>query len=250
MASCAVTAGLLHCRWRNDVLADSLDGTGGRDEDRPSLDIACISPQHRHAALVSTTGNHCQVWRSTLKRRADDLNDSYVEYVIKYPVDSYGLADAGILVKQYRLLRDALGEIVPEALFVMSCIEGVPNLVVLARAVNIWFNIANPSNREEAIGLLRDHSMARAQLATFVRQARRWRAGPNPRVIDLFGLDNLVMDNRRCIRFIDSFYVFFFEDLLHMLGGERDFELEEKINVSLQRLAYLEDILAMSGDRA
>ena len=109
-------------------MAYSSDATGGREEDRPSLDIACISPKHRHAALVSTAGNHCKVWRSTLKRHADDVDDGYVEYVIKYPVDRYGLADARILVKQYRLLRDALGEIVPEALFVMSCIEGVPNL--------------------------------------------------------------------------------------------------------------------------
>ena len=229
-------------------MASGSDATGGREEDRPALDIACIRPQHRYAALVSTTGNHCQVWRSTLKRGADDDNESYVEYVIKYPVDSYGFADARILVKQYRLLRDALGDMVPEALFVMSRIDGVPNMFVLARAVNVWFNIANPSNREEAIGLLRDYPMARAQLATFVNQARRWRQGPNPRVIDLFGLDNLVMDNRRCIRFVDSYYVFFFEDLLHMLGGEPDYELEEKIKVSLKRLAYLEEILALSAD--
>ena len=229
-------------------MACGSEATGGREEDRPALDIACINPKHRYAALVSTTGNHCQVWRSTLKRDMDDGDESYVEYVIKYPVDSYGLADAKVLVKQYRMLRDALGDIVPEAVFVMSCIDGVPNLFVLARAVNVWFNIANPSNREEAIGLLRDHPMARAQLATFVRQAKRWRKGPNPRVIDLFGIDNLVMDNQRCIRFVDSYYVFFFEDLLHMLGGEPDYELEEKINVSLKRLAYLDDILTLSAD--
>ncbi len=229
-------------------MASGSDATGGREEDRPALDIACINPKHRYAALVSTTGNHCQVWRSTLKREEEDGDENYVEYVIKYPVDSYSLADAKILIKQYRMLRDALGDIVPEAVFVLSSIDGVPNLFVLARAVNVWFNIANPSNREEAIGLLRDHPMARAQLATFVRQAKRWRKGPNPRVIDLFGIDNLVMDNRRCIRFVDSYYVFFFEDLLHMLGGEHDYELEEKINVSMKRLAYLDDILTLSDE--
>ena len=63
-------------------------------------------------------------------------------------------------------------------------------------------------------------------------------------MIDLYGLDNLVMDNQRQVRFIDSFYVFFFEDMLHLLGGERDYELEEKIGLSLRRLAYLDDILA------
>lgn len=222
------------------------DATEGRDEDRPALDIACINPQHRYAALVSTTGNHCHVWRSTHKQPINEDKDAYVEYVIKYPVDSYGFVDARLLARQHRMLRDALGEIAPDALFVQTSINGEPNLVVLARAVNVWFNIANPTNREEAIGLLRDHPLARAELEIFVRQAQRWRQGSNPRVIDLFGLDNLVMDNQRRIRFVDSFYVFFFEDLLHMLGGERDFELEEKINVSLKRLAYLDEILALS----
>jgi hypothetical protein len=222
-------------------LADIEETTQGRDEDRPALDIACISPQHRQAALVSTTGNHCRVWRSTLKK--ENRSDDYIEYVIKYPVDDYSFADARILAKQYRMLREALGDIVPEALFVWSEIDGRPNLFVLARAVNLWFNIANPRNREEAIGLLRECPIAYAQLQTFVEQAHRWRSGDNPRVIDLFGLDNLVMDNQRRIRFVDSYYVFFFEDLLHLLGGERDYELEQKVTLSLKRLAYLEQIL-------
>lgn len=38
----------------------------------------------------------------------------------------------------------------------------------------------------------------------------------------------------------------FFEELLHLLGGERDYDLEEKIATSLKRLAYLEEILAFS----
>lgn len=228
-------------------MSESKEGQAGKEEDRWALDVACVSPNYSYAALVSTTGNHCQVWRSMLKRPLERGDDAYIEFVIKFPVDSYTFADARILNKQYRMLRDALGDIVPEALFVISCIDGKPNLLVLARAVNIWFNIANPRNSEEAVGLLRDYPMARAQLATFIAQAYRWREGDNPRVIDLFGLDNLVMDNQRQIRYIDSFYVFFFEDLLHMLGGEHDYELEEKIQVSLSRLKYLEDILAMSA---
>lgn len=219
----------------------------GREDDRPALDIACLSPRCRRAALISTSGNHCQVWRGSRKNTDAAEDDTYTEFVLKYPLDRYSYADARILARQYRLLRDALGEIVPEALFVQSCINGQPNLFVLARAVNIWFNIANPLNREEAIGLLREYPMAQAQLARFVSQARRWREGDNPRVIDLYGLDNLVMDNQRQIRFIDSFYVFFFEDMLHILGGERDRELEEKIAVSLRRLDYLDDILMHAG---
>ena len=228
-------------------MSDSEDGLAGKEEDRPALDVACLSQRYNQAALVSTTGNHCQVWRTTLKRTLPDGEESYVEFVIKFPVDHYNFADARILHKQYRALREALGDMVPEALFIISDIDGKPNLFVLARAVNIWFNIANPRNREEAVGLLREYPMARAQLATFVKQARQWREGDNPRVIDLFGLDNLVMDNQRQIRYIDSYYVFFFEDLLHMLGGEHDYELEEKIQLSLKRLQYLEDILALSG---
>ena len=222
---------------------DTLDG---KDEDKPALDIACLSPDCRRATLVSTTGNHCQVWRGSYKQLADDSDEGYTEFVIKFPLDQYHDADARILAKQYGLLRDAMGKMVPAALFVISRINGKPNLFVLARAVNIWFNIANPRNREEAIGLLRDSPIARDQLRRFLDQARRWREGPNPRVIDLYGLDNLVMDNRRRIRFVDSFYVFFFEDMLHMLGGEPDVELQDKINVSLARLDYLREILDLA----
>jgi hypothetical protein len=222
----------------------------GEDEDRPSLDIACLEPRARRLALVSDTGNHCQVWRGSRKRQEGAAAEGYVEFVVKFPRERYDHAEARILARQYRMLREGLGEIVPEALFVVSCIDGRPNLFVVARAVNIWFNIANPMNREEAIGLLRDSPIARDQLAAFLGQASAWRSGPNPRVIDLYGLDNLVMDNRRHIRYIDSFYVFFFEDMLHMLGGEPDYELEDKIRVSLQRLEYLEEILRMAKGTA
>ena len=223
------------------------DSIEGREEDRPALDIDCLNPKCRRAALVSTTGNHCQVWRGSRKHDHPVAGEGYTEFVIKYPLDHYSDADARIMMRQYSLLRDALGDIVPEALFVISCINGQPNLFVVARAVNVWFNIANPLNREEAIGLLREYPIAWAQLDRFVRQARRWRQGPNPRVIDLYGIDNLVMDNQRRIRFVDSYYVFFFEDMLHFLGGEYDHDLEDKIQVSLQRLAYLEDILQLSA---
>jgi len=222
------------------------DPMQGREDDRPALDVACLNPKCRRAALVSTSGNHCQVWRSTRKQKDSPDGESYTEFVIKYPLDRYSDADARILASQYQELRAKLGDMVPEALFVLSCIDNEPNLSVIARAVNVWFNIANPQNREEAVGLLREYPLARAQLVQFVRQAAKWREGPNPRVIDLYGLDNLVMDNQRQIRFVDSFYVFFFEDMLHLLGGEPDYDLQEKIEVSLQRLAYLEEILALS----
>ena len=222
------------------------DAIHGREEDRPALDVACLNPSCRIAALVATNGNHCQVWRSAYKHPDATEGEGYTEFVIKYPHDLCTDADIRILMRQYQMLRDALGEIVPEALFVRTCIDGRPNLFVLASAVNLWFNIASPQNREEAVGLLRDYPIARAQLEHFLNAARQWRTGPNPRVIDLYGLDNLVMDNQRQIRYVDSFFVFFFEDMLHLLGGEPDYELESKIHLSLRRLAYLEDILALS----
>ena len=222
------------------------DAIQGREEDRPALDVACLNPSCSLAALVATTGNHCQVWRSACKQPGAAAGEASTEFVIKYPHDLCTDADIRILVRQYQMLRDALGEIVPEALFVRTCIDGRPNLFVLASAVNVWFNIANPQNREEAIGLLRDYPIARAQLEHFLNAVRQWRTGPNPRVIDLYGLDNLVMDNKRQIRYVDSFFVFFFEDMLHLLGGEPDYELESKIQLSLRRIAYLEDILALS----
>lgn len=226
------------------TVADDL--TQGREDDRPALDVACLNPKCRRAALVSTAGNHCQVWRGTHKHEDTLDGESYTEFVIKYPLDRYRDADTRILANQYQELRAKLGAMVPEALFVFSRIDDEPNLFIVARAVNVWFNIANPQNREEAVGLLREYPLARAQLVQFVLQAAKWREGPNPRVIDLYGLDNLVMDNQRQIRFVDSFYVFFFEDMLHLLGGEPDYDLQEKIEVSLQRLAYLEQILALS----
>jgi hypothetical protein len=229
-------------------MSDSEIGIQGREINRPALDVACLHPNSHRAALVSTTGSHCYVWRSNQKPLEVDpaADGSYLEYVIKYPRDRYEVMDARILAKQYRELREALGEIVPEALYVVSCITGQPNLFVVAKAVDIWFNIANPSNREEAIGLLQDNALARRQLRTFTEQARAWREGPNPRVVDLYGLDNLVMDKDHHIRYVDSYYVFFFEDMLHLLGGERDYELEEKIERSLARLVYLEDILGVA----
>jgi len=222
------------------------ESTQGREEDRPALDVACLNPNCRRVALVSTTGNHCQVWRGTRKHENSADGESYTEFVIKYPLDRYRDTDSRILASQYQELRAKLGNMVPEALFVISYIDSEPNLFIIARAVNVWFNIANPQNREEAIGLLREYPVARAQLVRFVGQAAKWREGPNPRVIDLYGLDNLVMDNQRQIRFVDSFYVFFFEDMLHLLGGEPDYDLQEKIEASLRRLAYLEEILALS----
>ncbi|MCW8920759.1 MAG: hypothetical protein OQK68_04705, partial [Sedimenticola sp.] len=63
------------------------------------------------------------------------------------------------------------------------------------------------------------------------------------KVIDLYGLDNLVLDKNKDVRYLDSFEVFFHEDMLYIIDDPCD-DLREKINVSLRRLEYLEDMLA------
>jgi hypothetical protein len=120
----------------------------------------------------------------------------------------------------------------------------MPGVLVLAKAINIWFNIANPQFEEEAVRLLRKNPKARIQLARFVRAAKAWHKSKTPRVIDLFGLDNLVMNTNREIAYIDSFFVFFFEDMFHLIEcAEEDKALKQKIDISLKRLAYLERLL-------
>ncbi|MBV2097152.1 MAG: hypothetical protein KUF80_19845, partial [Candidatus Thiodiazotropha sp. (ex Codakia orbicularis)] len=126
---------------------------------------------------------------------------------------------------------------------------GKPSLFVLARAVNIWFNIANQQNEEEAMKLLCAYPKARIQLARFVKAAQAWRTSDNPKMIDLFGIDNLIMDTNREIRFLDSFFVFFFEDTFHIIdGSEEDSELKDKVELSVKRLRYLEHLLQMAKE--
>jgi hypothetical protein len=116
--------------------------------------------------------------------------------------------------------------------------------MVLARTFTPWFNIANPSNEEEALPLLGKLNKARAQLERFVSAAREWREQES-KIIDLFGIDNLVLDKNHQIRYLDSFGVFFHEDVLHLIDGV-DRDLIEKIDLSLHRLDYLEYLLKKS----
>ena len=167
-----------------------------------------------------------------------------MEFVIKWPLSQLSEPEARLLARHYRLLKEILDEVIPDALFVITRINGVPSVLVLAEAINVWFNVANPQNEEEAVRLLCANTKSRIQLARFVRAAKAWRQSDNPRVIDLYGLDNLVMDNNRQIVFLDSFFVFFFEDMFHLIdGSDEDTELKDKVDISLKRLAYLEHLL-------
>jgi hypothetical protein len=219
----------------------------GKEVDRLLVDIACLDRKQLRASLISTTGSHCEVWRSSRRSLASDEEESgttYIEFVIKLPLTRLAETEARLLARHYRLLKETLDEIIPDALFVITRINGSPSVFVLAKAVNVWFNIANPQNEEEAVRLLCANSKSRIQLARFVRAAKAWQKSDNPRMIDLFGLDNLVMDINREIVYLDSFFVFFFEDMFHLIDSSyHDDGLKEKIAISRKRLNYLEHLL-------
>ncbi|MES9973488.1 MAG: hypothetical protein ABW094_04450 [Candidatus Thiodiazotropha sp.] len=223
-----------------------------KDGGQISVNIACLDLKRLRPTLVSTIGSHCEVWRSN-KRQGIESNDEdgviYTEFVIKRPFSDHSISEAGLLARHYRQLKETLDEIIPDALFVVSKINGTPSVLVLAKAVNIWFNIANQQNEEEAMKLLCRYPKARIQLARFVKAAQAWRNSDNPKMIDLFGIDNLIMDTNREIRFLDSFFVFFFEDTFHIIdGGDEDSELKDKVELSEKRLRYLEHLLVMAKE--
>lgn len=210
-------------------------------------DIAALNPKALNASLVSSVGNHCKVWRTNIRcvNRGEEL--CATEFVIKYPINQYQPAEIRLLHKQYRELKEALEDIVPNALFFVTEINKEINVCVLAQAINIWFNIANPLYEEEAVPLLKSSFRARAQLRRFLDVARQFREADRPRMIDLYGLDNLVLDSNHEIRYLDSFEIFFFEDMLEFLGGE-DSSLERKMRISMERTRYLEKILRLAEE--
>jgi hypothetical protein len=218
-----------------------------RDTDRIPQDVACLETERMPAVLMSLTGYHCEVWqtRGLLRRGGKRVG---LDLIIKCHKEPCTLPEVRLLAADYRRLREALGEIVPRATFIATHIDGRPNVVVLAAVVRPWFNIANPANEDEAVPLLRRLHVARAQLGIFVDAARAWYESPDMRVIDLWGIDNLVLDRDQRIRYIDSFRVFFFADMLHVLAHP-DEDLKERIDLSLRRLEYLEHLLVEARPR-
>lgn len=215
------------------------------DSDHIGARVACLDTSGMLATLVSTTGYHCDVWRSigALVRDGERLP---LDIVIKVYNASCSLAETAAYHKHYRELKAALGEIVPSALFVATRVRDVLSVIVVARAITPWFNLANPANEDEAVPLLRTLPRVRSQLARFVTAGRRWQQAG--RVIDLYGLDNLVLDRANALRYIDSFEVFFFPDMLELLD-EPDDMLGRRIELSLARLDYLEYVLAAARAR-
>ena len=211
-----------------------------KDSDQLPDDLACLNTQAMLATLVSTIGFNCEVWRcaGVLITNRERVAMDFVVKQHRFACDRYKLR---VYQRDYRRLREALREIVPPALFVATRINGEENVVVLAEAHTPWFDLARPGNDDEARPLLAHSPKACAQLATFVRVAREW--ADQGRVIDLYGRENLVLDRDRNVRYLDSFGVFFYADMMHAVAGI-DEEYQQRIDISLRRLDYVESLLA------
>ncbi|MBS3785438.1 MAG: hypothetical protein KGY57_01380 [Gammaproteobacteria bacterium] len=218
----------------------------GRENDRIDHLIGCIPTRRMPATLIASSGHHCEVWRSSGTVRRKGWR-SPLDIVIKIPRQPLSANEAKTLQREHGLLRKALGEIVPPALFVRTRINGVESLVAMAPTVSRWFDLANPAHEEEAAPLLSQLPEARHALRRFVEQAELWYA-KEEKVIDLYGLDNLVLDRNRQLRYIDSFGVFFYADLLHLVP-EHDATLAHRIDLSRRRLAYLQHLLSLCEAR-
>jgi len=210
-----------------------------RESDRIPDRVACLNTDAMPATLVSTRGFNCEVWQSA-GVIVDAGERHAVNFVVKRHRYACGRRKVRAYQREYRRLRDALGDIVPPAVFVATLIDGESNVVVLAQACSPWFDLARPGNEDEARPLLARLPKARAQLRQFVGCVRSWAA--QGLVLDLYGVENLVLDRDRNVRYLDSFGVFFYEDMLYAVDGV-DEALEAKIDISLARLGYVESLL-------
>ncbi|MCB1890150.1 MAG: hypothetical protein KDH20_21275 [Rhodocyclaceae bacterium] len=209
--------------------------------DRIPGDIGCLDTARLPATLISDAGNHCQVWRQgggfVLDGRRIDS-----DLVIKKFRQPCTFGEARVYQREYQRLHDALGDMIPATVFAVTRIDGEESVIAISETVGAWFNVANPHNESEAVPLLRRLTLTREALRTFVAAAHRWRDTDDPKVIDLYGVDNLVLDRNYRLRYMDSFGVFFHESLLYLLA-EVDYDLKQKIDLSLARLSYLENLL-------
>ncbi|MDH3317131.1 MAG: hypothetical protein OER43_15375 [Gammaproteobacteria bacterium] len=211
-----------------------------QESDRVPATIACLETESMPFTLVSTAGFHCDVWRSigVIVRGGERAPMDFVLKRYKRPCT---LAEIRVLGKEYRTIKQALEEIVPTARFVATHVNYSPSVIVLAENCTPWFDLSNPGNEDEALPLLSRKARARAQLAEFVRHARRWME-EDSRIIDLGGTENLVLDKNYGVRYLDSFHVFFYLDMLHVID-EVDDALMFRIEICIKRLEYLERLV-------
>ncbi|MCW8891228.1 MAG: hypothetical protein OQL20_11280 [Sedimenticola sp.] len=203
--------------------------------------IDCLDTDNLRVTLISTVGAHCDVWQTAGYHFEKEKNRTF-DMVIKRHTLTCTPTEAKIYRRDYAQLKTLLHDIIPEAIFVRTRVDGEHNILVFARAFTPWFNLANPAVAEDAIPLMAKLPKARRQLTLFIEAAKRIHT-VEQKVIDLYGLDNLVLDKNKDVRYLDSFEVFFHEDMLYLIDDPCE-DLREKITVSLKRLEYLEDMLA------
>ena len=225
------------------VMGASMQVTDEQSELAPK-DVGCLGPS-TFLTLVSEAGFHCDVWQTHVRRQVDDIH-SVFDLVIKCHRGACGRAYARALQREHGRLRRELSEIVPPALFVATRIDGEESVVVVSDSCHRWFNPANPVYHDDLVPMLERMPRARDQMRRFVRAAITWRDASDSRIIDLVGEDNLVLTTSRELRYIDSFDVFFYPDILDLLD-DRDFDLERRMDMSLERLTYLEAVCREVG---
>lgn len=218
-----------------------------KEDARIPADIGCLDTENLRVTLISTVGAHCDVWQTAGYHFEREKNRTF-DMVIKRHTLSCNPLEVEIYRRDYGMLKKRLHDIIPEAIFVRTQIDGEENMLVLAQAFTPWFNLANPAIADDAIPLMAKLHKARLQLGLFLQTAREIRR-TEQKVIDLYGLDNLVLDRNKEVRYLDSFEVFFHEDLLYIIDDPGE-ELREKIEVSVTRLAYLEFLLESANELA
>ncbi|MDH3637089.1 MAG: hypothetical protein OES09_01315 [Gammaproteobacteria bacterium] len=190
--------------------------------------------------LISTEGHHCDVWRTSGVKRRGQRRKRF-DVVVKIYREECEFPMLRVLEKEYRLIRAQLEDIVPASVFVLGGMGGPTKALAIAESVNPWFNVANPVNEAEAIPLLRRLPKAQNQLLRFCHAARKWEFEKHAKIIDLYGVDNLVLNTDRELRYLDSFHVFFYTDMLKL--DPDDEILRRKMEVSVKRRQYLDNVL-------
>lgn len=207
-------------------------------------EVACLDSSS-FLSFVSEAGFHCDVWQTQVVRQVHEVRVVH-ELVVKCHRGPCDRAYVRALCREHTRLRKELAEIVPPAIFVAAEVDGQQSAVVVAESCPRWFNIANPGHEAEVLPMVERTSRTKDQLRRFVRAATRWRDAKNSRVIDLVGEDNLVLTTSRELRYIDSFDVFFYPDMFALFDFQ-DVELERRMEISLERIKYLERVCREVG---
>lgn len=209
----------------------------------PTLDdVACLNAGRLNLELKSVVGHHCDVWQMSVRR---GRGCAPRDLVVKKYRGPCSFRQVQVLDGDYRRLKASLEDIVPNTIYVPVRAAGVRTVIAVSRAVVPWFNIANPINESDAVPLLRKLPKARNQLMRFCHAARKWTHERHARIIDLYGLDNLVLNTNREIRYLDSFHVFFYADMLRFVDASDD-QLKRRMDISVSRFEYLENLLRES----